>query len=101
MGTKTVVAWECDRCQNLWIAKVKPKRCAKCKSRTWDKGGASEIISAAPVASRVDLPGVVDSGAPRITKQPAKEKALKCPACGKPTIEWGSMRRCVTCNRNY
>jgi hypothetical protein len=26
---------------------------------------------------------------------------MKCPFCGKSTIEWGSGRRCAGCNRNY
>lgn len=39
MSQVVVPAWKCDRevCGHIWLSKVKPKRCAKCKSPGWDK----------------------------------------------------------------
>lgn len=39
MSKIQVLAWRCDRdgCGHVWLAKEKPKACAKCKARNWDK----------------------------------------------------------------
>lgn len=40
MGKIRVDAWQCDFevCGHIWLAKVEPKRCSKCKRKNWNKG---------------------------------------------------------------
>jgi hypothetical protein len=53
MSKVQVWAWYCDRhgCGKVWLAEVKPKACAKCKSRKWDlKNGAETKPTPEPEA---------------------------------------------------
>lgn len=43
MGTRTRSVWVCEACGHEWLAKEKPQRCARCKSRKWDSGSV-EIV---------------------------------------------------------
>jgi hypothetical protein len=103
MSTKSVLAWHCDRpgCGHDWLSKEKPKRCARCKSPAWDKVGSASL------AQTVEQPaciGNVEGSIPSRgsnNEMAAEARSNRCPTCNKPTIEWGAMRRCGNCNRNY
>ena len=52
MSTESVRGWKCDHagCGHVWLAKVEPKRCAKCKKANWNRvGDVEKLQESSPV----------------------------------------------------
>ena len=89
MGQTLTTAWECCRCGHIWLAKVMPRRCAKCLSRRWRP--AERIIQGGPSKYWDDLA----LGQTHI-------KAWKCDVCGHIWRWPTEPARCAKCrSRNW
>ena len=83
--------------------KNKRQDCLECCSG-FDNTEPRIEAAVAQTAEQPACTGKVESATPSggsKIKTPAMVHRGRCPICNKPTVEWGSMRRCVPCGRNY
>jgi hypothetical protein len=84
MSIITVEAWKCDLCGHVWIkTDVKPKQCAKCRTRIWDCDGGRPVASV-----REQKPKKVESASP------APVERAQCKACGFTLEPWQGGKAC-------
>lgn len=80
MSNVQVSAWQCDRpeCGHIWIANgYKPKACAKCKSRSWDRAATNgSVAEREPVRQRRESVAVQIDPVP----------AAVCGQCGRSVM---------------
>jgi hypothetical protein len=113
MSRLTVPAWKCDRpeCGWVWIAKgiTPPEKCAKCKSRIWNRetleGKMERVQEAVPAASPAStISSITLDAARRIIPPPIRNAPVeqfkpkpRCPShrlplVHDPEIGWWSCR---------
>jgi hypothetical protein len=94
MSIVQVQAWKCDRpsCGHVWLAEEKPKACARCKSRGWDRSPAvaqvmpAQVERKAPAIPRVvaqasDVQPVIRQALARGGHDPTTCRAYRCGMC--------------------
>jgi hypothetical protein len=83
MSQISVLAWKCDRrgCGKVWLAKEKPKACAKCKSRKWDLRGEGSLRKTDAGQSQSDagsspVPNPKNAAEAKPAPEPVKREVL-------------------------
>jgi len=94
-----VTAWKCAHCNHVWLPRNtedKPYRCANrdCRRTDWDEASFIQKSNTQTVENKQ-----VENK--QVENEPVKTIISKCPQCGGKLIIWGSLKRCLDCERNY
>jgi hypothetical protein len=103
MSLVEVEAWKCDRveCGHVWYtgSEEKPKACARCKSRAWDKGGDK---GEQPKPEKMIIESRPREPAVKAKPTPKPQPALSIERCPKPdhlVFKNGDSWVCMTCKK--
>jgi hypothetical protein len=109
--------WKCafEDCGHEWYkykTKEPPDRCAGCKRAGWNKENPKPKKESLP--EKEPSPSwealIPDSPVENPASKPVPKPAIivvsakllsNCPVCSAPLKEWGTVKRCETCGRNF
>jgi phage FluMu protein Com len=91
-----VILCGCESCGHMWLVaegREVPRRCARCKARTWNRAKAREVQAPAPMRRRrkrtrtlESVPSVPVPSISAPTEPGGSPAGVRCPRCGRKCL---------------